>query len=330
MKIIVLLGVVFLISYAITLGIRIYSCRRNFTAVPNNRSLHRVPTPAIGGVAIVLTWYAGITLGYITERIPGELYFALLSGALLAVVSLADDIKTLKPGIRLFVHFATALVAFYFLGGIRVIEIMGTSLLPWYILYPLAIAGIVWFINIFNFLDGIDGYAAVEAICVSAAMLLITGDLINAILIASVLGFLVWNWPRARIFMGDVGSTQLGFILVVLGIYYHNHQLLSLVWWIILTSPFWFDATLTLFRRIRNREALSEAHSKHIYQRLVQSGFSHQKVDWLLILINAILTGLVYIFMKYEWMELVLMTTAIIMLYSLTIFTDKRKPFQPG
>jgi UDP-N-acetylmuramyl pentapeptide phosphotransferase/UDP-N-acetylglucosamine-1-phosphate transferase len=330
MKTIVLLGIIFLITYTITLGIRIYSFRKNWTAVPNKRSLHSFPVPAIGGVAIVLTWYAGISIGYFTGRISSDLYFALLSGALLAVVSLSDDIKTVSPVIRLIVQFATAIAAFYFLGGIRTVEIVGVSLLPVYILYPLAIAGIVWFINIFNFLDGIDGYASVEAVCVSAAMLLITGDMINAILIASVLGFLVWNWPRARIFMGDVGSTQLGFILVVLGIYYHNNQVLSMVWWIILTSPFWFDATLTLFRRFRNREPLSEAHSKHVYQRLVQSGYSHRKVDWLLIIINAVLIGLVYSFMKYDWMWPVLMAAAIVMLYSLTIFTDKRKPFLPG
>jgi UDP-N-acetylmuramyl pentapeptide phosphotransferase/UDP-N-acetylglucosamine-1-phosphate transferase len=330
MKTTVLLSTVFLISYTITLGIRIYSYRKNWTAVPNKRSLHRAPVPATGGVAIVLTWYAGITIGYFTERISSDLYLALLSGAPLAVVSLSDDIKSLSPAIRLIIHFVTALAAFYFLGGIRTFEFMGAVHLPDYILYPLAVAGMVWFINVFNFLDGIDGYASVEAVCVSAALLLLTGDMINAILIASVLGFMVWNWPRAKIFMGDVGSTQLGFILVVLGIYYHNTQSLSLIWWIILTSPFWFDATLTLFRRIRNREKLSEAHSKHVYQRLVQSGFSHQKVDWLLITINAVLIVLVYVFMKYEWMKPVLMIAAMVMLYSLTIFTDRRKPFLPG
>jgi UDP-N-acetylmuramyl pentapeptide phosphotransferase/UDP-N-acetylglucosamine-1-phosphate transferase len=328
MKTIFLFSVIFLFSYTITLGIRIYSCRKNFIAIPNNRSLHKAPTPAIGGIAIVLTWYLGITLGYFTERISSNLYFALMSGALLAAVSLVDDFKNISPFIRLFVQFVTALSAFYFLGGIRAVEILGAGLLPQYILYPLAIAGIVWFINVFNFLDGIDGYASVEALCVSAAMLLITGDLINAILIASVLGFLVWNWPRARIFMGDVGSTQLGFILVVLGVYYHNNLSLSLVWWIILTSPFWFDATFTLFRRIRNREVLSEAHSKHFYQRLVQSGFSHLQVVWMLIVLNILLISSVYNFIDYEWMKVVLLLVAVIVLYSLTIYTDRRNPFK--
>jgi Fuc2NAc and GlcNAc transferase len=258
------------------------------------------------------------------------MYFALLSGVLLAVVSFVDDVVDIRPSIRLLVHIATAMLALRFLGGLRPVELFGRSLLPTFVLYPLVIAGIVWFINLYNFLDGIDGYAAIEAVCVSAAMLLFTGDFVNAVLIASVLGFLVWNWPTAKIFMGDAGSTQLGFILVVLGIHYHNAHSFSIFWWLILTAPFWFDATITLLRRMLNHEILSEGHSKHVYQRLVQSGFSHMKVDWMLISINVFLITLVYSFMEFELMKVVLLLVAIIILYSLTVYTDRRKPFHQG
>jgi Fuc2NAc and GlcNAc transferase len=127
--------------------------------------------------------------------------------------------------------------------------------------------------------------------------------------------------------MGDVGSTQLGFILVILGIYYHNEGNLSFLWWIILTSPFWFDATLTLFRRWRNREKLSQAHRKHVYQRLVQSGFSHLKVDMLLLIINAVLIIFVLLFRNNDWLFLLVVFLTQGLLYSIAMFTDRRKPF---
>jgi Fuc2NAc and GlcNAc transferase len=95
------------------------------------------------------------------------------------------------------------------------------------------------------------------------------------ILIFSVGGFLFWNWPKARIFMGDAGSITLGFILIVFGIYFHNNGSFHFVFWLILTALFWFDATITLLRRIMNREKLSQAHKKHMYQRAIRGGFSH-------------------------------------------------------
>ena len=185
----------------------------------------------------------------------------------------------------------------------------------------------VWFINIYNFLDGIDGYASVEAIAVAAAFYIFTGQTITFILIASVIGFLIWNWPRAKIFMGDVGSTQLGFIIVVLGIYFHNEKSLSIINWLIITTPFWFDATLTLYRRWRNKEKLIQAHRKHIYQRLVQSGFSHLKVDLLLCLLNIVLILFVFISIKYQILEIPLLLFSIFALYFVAIYTDKRKTF---
>lgn len=330
MKQIVLSGIVFIVSYLLTLGAKIISARRNLHDVPNSRSLHYLPTPRIGGIAIVITWYAGITIMFIYGKVSHNLYFALLSGAVLAIVSLIDDIFTIRPIFRLAVQIATAGLAIWFINGIRPVDLFGTTIIDGFLLYPLFVAGVVWFINVYNFLDGIDGYAAIEAVCVSVAMLLITGDFINVVLIASVLGFLIWNWPKARIFMGDVGSTQLGFILVILGIWYNNSNSLSIFWWLILTAPFWFDATLTLIRRIVNRETLSEAHSKHAYQRLVQSGFSHMQVDWILIGINVVLISLVYAFIGNEWMKIVLLLIEVVMLYSMTRYIDRRKPFRSG
>jgi len=114
------------------------------------------------------------------------------------------------------------------------------------------------------------------------------------VLVASVLGFLVWNWHKAKIFMGDVGSTLLGYNVAVFTIYYTNQDATNLWVWITLFGVFWSDATLTLYKRYKNGERLSQAHNMHTYQRLVQSGWSHSKVVISAMVVNTILFGLVY------------------------------------
>jgi Fuc2NAc and GlcNAc transferase len=215
-----------------------YAVRNKMTVIPNERSLHDIPTPKGGGIAITLTWYAGITVLFFSGIIERSLYLALLSGIMIAVVSLIDDIKGLRPIIRLIVHFITAILAFYFLNGLRPLVMPGININYNLLIYPLAILGMVWFINLFNFMDGVDGFASVEVIAISSVLFVMSWNMISIMLIVSVGGFLCWNWPKAKIFMGDVGSTQLGFILVVLGIYFHNKLQFSILNWIMLTSPF--------------------------------------------------------------------------------------------
>lgn len=314
-------------SYFMTWIFRNISQKRNILDIPNERSSHTIPTPRGGGLAIVIAWYIGISVLFLMGLLNRSLYFALLSGLLLACTSLVDDVINLRPSIRLVAQIITVLVAFIFLQGIRPVPIFGMDIFPSFILYAITIIGMVWFINLFNFLDGIDGYASIEAITLVLAYYLFTGHNINLILIASVLGFLIWNWPKAKIFMGDVGSTQLGFIIVVLGVYFHNESELSIIYWLILSAPFWFDATLTLFRRWRNKEKLSQAHRKHIYQRLVQSGFSHLRVDIFLILLNTLLTVLVFICIKYNMPQILLLILTLSIMYVITLYADKRKPF---
>lgn len=304
-----------------------FSLKNRILDIPNERSSHSEPTPRGGGLAIVITWYIGITVLFLRGTVDNNLYFALMSGIVLAVFSIIDDVIDLKPSIRIIAQTITVLLAFYFLNGIQPVLLFDKILIPSIILYPVVIVGMVWFINLYNFLDGIDGYASVEAIGVAFAFYLFTGQTIIFILVASVIGFLIWNWPKAKIFMGDVGSTQLGFIIVVLGIYFHNVKSLSIVNWLILTTPFWFDATLTLYRRWRNKEKLSQAHRKHIYQRLVQSGFSHLKVDVLLTLINIVLIILVLVTHSNSLLQIPLLLVTIGSLYVVALYADKRKQF---
>ena len=128
--------------------------------------------------------------------------------------------------------------------------------------------------------------------------------------------------------MGDVGSTQLGFILVVLGIYFHNTFQFSILNWIMLTSPFWFDATLTLFRRWRNGEKLGEAHRKHAYQRIVQAGFSHLKVNISLLIINSFVVVMILIYREIKFLQIPLFLVTLLFFYFITKRVDKKIPFK--
>lgn len=322
---IVVLGV---LSFFTTYLIKKFAFRIKMIAFPNERSLHDVPTPQGGGIAIVITWYIGISIFYFNGIIDKTLYLSLLSGFLLAVVSLLDDLIGLKPVIRLIFHFITAILAFYFLHGLRPLIMPELEINYQYIIYPLAVIGMVWFINLFNFMDGIDGFASVEAIFISAVLFVFSWNLSTVLLIVCVTGFLYWNWPKARIFMGDVGSTQLGFILVVFGIYFHNTKEFSILNWIMLSSPFWFDATLTLFRRWRNRENLSQGHRKHVYQRLVQIGYSHENVNQFLIAINFFIIFLIILYRGNKLLQIPLFIFTMLFFYGITKYVDRKIPFR--
>jgi len=321
---ILLLGI---ISFILTFLIMRFAVRNKMTVIPNERSLHDLPTPKGGGIAIVLTWYTGITILFLCGIIERNLFFALLSGIFLAIVSLIDDLNGLKPVIRLIIQFLTAILAFFFLGGLRPLIMPLINFNYDFLVYPAAIFGMVWFINLFNFMDGVDGFASTEAIIICSVLFIVSGNLINLLLISCVFGFLFWNWPKAKIFMGDVGSTQLGFILVVLGIYFHNIYKFSILNWIMLSSPFWFDATLTLYRRWRNGEKLSEAHRKHVYQRIVQSGFSHLKVNIYLIAVNCFVVLMILIYREFKFLQIPLFFLTLLLYYRITRIVDKRMPF---
>jgi UDP-N-acetylmuramyl pentapeptide phosphotransferase/UDP-N-acetylglucosamine-1-phosphate transferase len=310
--------------------IKEYALRNNIFDIPNERSLHDMPTPKGGGLAIVLTWYIGISILFFSGIIERNLYFALLSGILLAFVSLIDDLRGLKPAIRLIVHFITAILAFIFLQGLRPLVLPEININYDFLVYPITIVGMVWFINLFNFMDGVDGFVSVEVICICSVLFVMSWNIINILLIVCLTGFLCWNWPKAKIFMGDVGSTQLGFILVVLGIYFHNNFDFSILNWIMLSSPFWFDATLTLFRRWRNREKLSEAHRKHLYQRIVRAGFSHEKVNFSLILINLLIILLIILYREIKFLQIPLFALSLAFFYLITLQVDRRVPFAKG
>jgi UDP-N-acetylmuramyl pentapeptide phosphotransferase/UDP-N-acetylglucosamine-1-phosphate transferase len=320
--------IVFLLSCVLTWRIRVYAIRKSIMDIPNDRSSHTIPTPRGGGLALAIAWFAGLIYMYGIGKIDRNLFYALFSGLPLTLIGFADDIFNLKPAVRFLVQFVCAGLALFFLKGMGAIEVANLNLHFFWLCTLLAFIAIIWSVNLFNFLDGIDGYISLEVIFIGFAVFLLTGDSLGILLASATLGFLCWNWQKAKIFMGDVGSTLLGFTVAVLAIFHQNMQNLHIPVWLILTSVFWFDATITLFRRVKNKESLSQAHRKHAYQRIVQWGFSHQKTTLLVFVLNLLGLGLAWLAKEYQAYDCLFLGLDLVLLFVVLRWIDFRKPFE--
>ena len=305
----------------------IYAKKKSFLDIPNERSSHVKATPRGGGVVIAIIWFILITWLFLMRKIEYKLFLSLLCGLPVSAIGLVDDIKVTSPKTRLFVQLISASFALILMGGLNSVDIGYSQISGSFILSILAIIGLVWFTNLFNFLDGIDGYLSSEVIFIGLAFFLLYGISTPIMLSIVTFGFLIWNWQPAKIFMGDVGSTLMGFSIGVFAVYYQTTGVSSLIVWIMLTSVFWFDASLTLFRRWRNHEQLSKAHKKHAYQRIVQAGFSHSKTVLFAQIINLTLLALVLLAISFPIMLIPLLALNIIYLYIIMRIIDKRFPF---
>jgi len=322
----VIYGILFLMSLALTYLVRIIALKKSLLVIPNERSSHSSPTPHGGGIAIAISWFLGLMYLFTCNKIEASLFYALMAGSALCVVSFLDDIYELSPKVRLFVQASVALFGLYMLGGLSQIDSGIFILENQFFTNTFAFLGIMWCINLYNFLDGIDGYAGSEAIFLGTAGWLLFGGDHFLVLVASVAGFLVWNWHKAKIFMGDVGSTLLGYTIAIFALYYQNKGV-SIFIWLILFGLFWFDATLTLYRRYKNGERLSQAHRKHAYQRLVQSGLGHDSVVYFALSINLVLLILGYSASIQPSNTMGYFMVAFLILYGAMKMVDKRKKF---
>ena len=316
--------VLLLLSWTLTYFIKNYAIKKSLFAEVNERSSHSVPTPHGGGIAIAVTWFIGLGYLYFTDAIDVELFYALMVGIIISFVSFFDDIYELSPKIRLVTQAFVAIFGIYFLGGLREIDFDLFVIDNQFITNIFSFFLIIWFINLYNFLDGINGYAGSEALFLSVAGFVLFEGGHFLVLAVAVLGFLYWNFGNAKIFMGDVGSTLLGYNVAIFTIYYANQNEQNFWIWIVLFGVFWFDATITLLRRKLNGEKLSQAHKKHAYQRLSQSGWSHSKVVVFLMLVNVFLFLLVYFIPNIFIVFLI----SLIVLYLIVKYIDSKKRFK--
>ena len=267
--------------------------RRDMLDYPNERSSHITPTPRGGGIAVI----GSVLLAWIAlnkEGLVGSSVISIAIGtSLLAVVSWIDDRRGLSPGVRLTAQGIAVTI------GLLALPEGQSGLAAWSgpALY-FAATGIawVWWINLFNFMDGIDGLATSEAAAICGGLLLfaVVGDsadpaaaLLAAGIFGAAVGFLAWNWSPARIFLGDVGSVPLGYLLgfLLIDVAVRGH------WRIALILPLYFlaDATITLVHRLLRGERVWEPHRQHFYQRAVRNGLGHAAVVKRVIAANLLL-----------------------------------------
>lgn len=273
------------LSLALVRAVREVALRRGVLDVPNDRSSHRAPTPRLGGIGIL----AAVLLPALAAsgrlgQLDGTVAAVLLLATVVSLVGLIDDLRGLPPLVRLLVHAATAAIA---VGAVGAFPPAALGLTDGPAGSGVAAAvTVLWmagFINAFNFMDGVDGIAASQALVAAAAWTLVGWWLHEPLMVvlavavaAASAGFLVYNWSPATIFMGDAGSALLGFLLAIVPLLGGSSVpvlVVALPVW-----PFVFDTAFTLLRRVRRGENLLRAHRSHLYQRLTQCGWTHRQV----------------------------------------------------
>ena len=278
-----------LISWSVAAWLQVRAEELDLVNVPNARSSHIHPTPNGGGLGIVvasslagatLILYSGWTLGW----------FVLGPALVLAAIGLRDDISHVSTRIRFGVQIAVCGAMLFALGDLPGISIYSGQVveLRGFVLKCLLLLAAVWWINLFNFMDGIDGIAGMQAIfmLLSAAGLAVYAHpeaLYSPVWVwmvcisAATAGFLLLNWPPAKIFMGDVGSTWLAFVVFALALPSIQAGWLSYTSWLVLSALFMTDATVTLVTRMLRGERWYQAHRSHAYQRLSRKWQDNRK-----------------------------------------------------
>lgn len=276
----IVLGLCLFSSLILTGAYRTFAVKKAIMDLPNERSSHAIPTPRGGGIVFTSLFYFLLTVLFYLNAIPENIFLSLLGGILVAIVGFCDDLFHLQIYWRFLAHCVAATWGIFWLH------------LPfdWTLFFAIFLT--IWFINFYNFMDGIDGLAAGEAVFVAliAGAFLITRDQGLSVLcfgLASLmLGFLYWNWMPAKIFMGDIGSGFLGYVFAILMWTTAAQHTLSVLFWWILMGVFLIDATFTLLKRMLQGKKWYQSHCEHLYQQITQKGLSHARVTTYALCIN--------------------------------------------
>lgn len=290
-------------SYLFIHLIRHYAHKKQILDHPNERSSHALPTPRGGGLAIVII-VIGTSLTVVNEADLNHAIIYIACGIVIAFLGWRDDVSSLSPTIRFIVQGLVAAISIYVLGYFKSVTI------PLFGEWQLGVVGIIitflWILgltNAYNFMDGIDGIAGGVALAGACAWMFIASNMgnnfvfwISFAIAASSLGFLFHNWQPAKIFMGDVASTFLGYTFAVLPLLSADEGGDALMLGTLIMWTFIMDAGVTFIRRAVKRENVFAAHRTHLYQRLVDSGYKHAAISSLYILLT-LLAG----FLAYAW-----------------------------
>ena len=282
----------FVLSYSLT-RVSIYSFKKlNFVDTPSERKKHKQSTPTAGGVVIlIMILILNLFLCYFSKNLISIQLLASIT--LLGVVSFLDDIYHLKISYRLPIQFISAWLA---INSLDPIIIMKLDFIPDRILIALLVIGMVYFINLYNFMDGIDGSASSEAVHITFSYLVIVtmysientlGSYLALVILFSSLGFLIHNWSPAKIFLGDTGSTVLGLICGWLMLILAKSGYLAAA--LIIPGYYIADSSITLFKRILSKEKFWEPHTQHYFQIASKNSSSHAPITKKIIKYNSFL-----------------------------------------
>jgi glycosyltransferase WbpL len=327
-------GVAAVASLLVTDAVRRYAIAKEILDVPNDRSLHSSPIPRGGGIGIALVTFGAIIVLAGTSQLPANVAMALLGGVAVATIGWIDDKRGVSSLVRALVHFSAAAWAMYWLGGFQTIDVGAGAIRLGSVGYLWGVLTIVWLTNLYNFMDGIDGLAASEAVWVAAAggvLLLAEGasglGIVALSICGGALGFLIRNWSPARIFMGDVASSLLGFLFAVIAIASERAGTLPFLAWMILLGVFVLDSTVTLLRRVAHGAKWYDAHRMHGYQRLVEAGWTHARVTSGVVVVNFALTAVVLSTVVWRWLLTPGLALATILLGAIYARIERLAPF---
>ena len=319
--------------------------------LPNNRSSHLSPVPRGGGIAILITFFSIIALTELSDALdPGFMQALIFGGIAVALIGFIDDIYSLNPVVR---FLATLLITVLCVAqiGMPSVSFMGFTMQPSLILFVFEVVAILWILNLFNFMDGIDAIASLEAISViliAVALLLLVpsyevsrnqAEVLLVIAFATA-GFLVWNWPPAKVFMGDVSSSFLGFALALFAVQTSIEQTMNVWVWLILLGVFFMDATITIILRVFNKQKFYKAHRQHVYQRLAlhfqkakdtepeqMRAYAHKTVSLIVVAINFLwLAPWAYMAKQYPEQAILYVLISLVPLSVLLALAHRRFP----
>jgi len=282
--------------------------RRNWFDHPNHRSSHVYPTPKSGGAGFVLAFTVFALSLYAGQVLTLEQMLLAASALLLAITGFLDDLHPLGIATRIGMQIISSVLALYLLGSVPPLVFPWGALGPAWLVALMLVAGMVWLVNLYNFMDGIDGLAATEAIffCLALAVLCRTANLPMAAMLSlglavAVSGFLYFNLPPAKLFMGDLGSNYLGYMLAVVGGVAMQSGSVNVWTLLVLLGVFIVDATATLLSRMRSGQVWYHAHRSHAYQQAALRWNSHGKIVCVIALINVLwLLPLAWLTTVYE------------------------------
>lgn len=273
-------------GWVLTWAMRRYALSRHIMDIPNARSSHTLPTPRGGGVAFVITFLCG-SLGLVLEGELNTAFFwaVAVAGAWVALVGFMDDHSHIRAGWRLLAHTLGAVWVLWMVEKIPALAFFGMEVQIQWLLAVFWVLFMVWMLNLYNFMDGIDGLAASQAVFVASAGSLLywmsghgSSAWLPLLLVFSALGFLIWNFPPAKIFMGDAGSGFLGMVLAIFTVQAAAIGMQFFWAWLILSGVFIVDATFTLLRRFVRGGSFYQAHRTHAYQYASRRLGSHRIV----------------------------------------------------